>query len=54
MATELTVERWCPNCDKLFRATLTVERQGEESTRNESPCPDCGTPGRPSLRYDSP
>jgi hypothetical protein len=46
MAIVLTVERKCPKCDKLFRAPPTVELQGEENTRIESPCPDCGTPGR--------
>ena len=46
-----TVEHWCPNCDKLFRADLTVDRRGKESTLIESSCPDCGLPGRPLLKY---
>jgi hypothetical protein len=51
MPPELTVERWCDKCDRLFRATLTIEGEGKESTLTESPCPDCGTPGRPLLKY---
>jgi hypothetical protein len=54
MATVLNVERWCDKCDRLFRATVTLEREGEERTRRESPCPECGTPGRRLLRYDGP
>ena len=44
------VERWCPTCQRIFQATVTVERSGQESTRVESPCPACGTEGDTLLR----
>jgi endogenous inhibitor of DNA gyrase (YacG/DUF329 family) len=48
MPNVITVERWCPKCDRLF----TWEREGKESTHIDSPCPDCGTPRRPLLKYE--
>jgi len=47
---QLTVERWCSNCKRVFEATLTSERAGDETTRNESPCPTCGEPGQTLLQ----
>lgn len=47
---QLTEDRWCPSCEKLFQATvvLTVTQDGKDKKRtsSETPCPDCGTPGK--------
>jgi hypothetical protein len=45
----LTEDRWCPNCEKLFQATvvLIMTQDGEDKVRKstETACPNCGTPG---------
>jgi hypothetical protein len=45
VTTVLELQRWCPQCEKVFTATKIIERRGRESTSIESPCPEWGTAG---------
>ena len=45
MATVTEVERWCPECKKVFTATKVLARRGKEETSTETSCPNRGTAG---------
>lgn len=44
--TTTAAERWCPNCEQVYRATIIREREGGELSSDVSECPDCETPGQ--------
>jgi hypothetical protein len=42
-----TAERWCPNCEEKFVATLVRQRAGREEGPTEATrCPTCGAEGQ--------
>jgi hypothetical protein len=46
---QLTEDRRCPSCEKLFLATVvltvTEDGTGKKRASAETLCPDCGTAG---------